>query len=87
MVSHSFTDFVRSCDLFFYAPVQFKYKGSGKYRTVLGGSLSLLVLLIVIFYLPGRMLHFLRRDFTFVSSHSVYHNLEDSLGRVSGRDL
>ena len=63
MVRRSFSDYVRSCDIFFYAPVHFNYKGSPKYRTVLGGALSLTVILILIFYLPGRIIHFFRQDF------------------------
>ena len=52
----SFTGFIRSCDIFFHAPVGLRYKGSGKYKTLLGGVLSLLVVVILAFYLPVMVL-------------------------------
>ena len=73
--------------MFFYAPVYLKYKGSGKYRTFLGGVLSLLLVLLLILYIPGKMLQLVGKEAPFVSSHSVYHNLEDSFGRIAARDL
>ena len=73
--------------MFFFAPVSFKYKGSSKFQTTLGGVLSLLVMLILLMYIPMKMVQLINHENAFVSSQTVYHNLEEFLGSVSASDL
>ena len=82
MTKEAFTDSLRSCDLFFYANTPLKFKGSNKYRTALGGIMTLSISVFMAFYIPEKILD--SKDFTFVSMHNVYHNLSEAIGPVSG---
>ena len=82
-----FISFIKNCDIFFYAPVYFNYKGSGKYKTVLGGVLSLLLMLTILVYLPLKLLQMVGNDEIFTSTNQVYHNFDEALGQVTSSYL
>ena len=82
MSKEAFTDSLKSFDLFFYAYTPLKFKGSNKYRTALGGIMTLCVSVFMAFYIPEKILD--SKDFTFIGMHDVYHDLSEAIGPVSG---
>ena len=82
MSKEAFTDSLKSFDLFFYTYTPLKFKGSNKYRTALGGIMTICVSVFMAFYIPEKILD--SKDFTFVGMHDVYHDLSETIGPVSG---
>ena len=85
MTKEALVDSLRSCDIFFYTYTPLKFKGSNKYRTTLGGLISLGIAVLMMFYLPDKILT--SKDSTYISMYNVYHNLSESIGPVTAQSL